>query len=151
MGVVQFGRLLALMLLFEGAFAASTGLMNAQQGAAAANLMLLVFLLLTLVGFYADYAIVISNVGPLVGIRRSLQTVRATLGLSVGLVVLATLLFDGIGALLTAFTSGSLAVIAPLLVIRVFLFGSLTFMLDVVLVLIYIQAIETGMIPSSHA
>jgi len=150
-GVVQFGRLLALILVLEGAFAASTGLMNAQQGATAASLMLLVFLLLSLVGFYADYAIVISNIGPLLGIRRSLQTVRATLGLSVGLVMLATLLFNGIDALLTAFTSGSLAAIAPILVIRVFLLGSLSFVLDVVLVLIYIDAIETGMIPSSHA
>ena len=75
---------------------------------------------------YADYAIVISNIGPLTGIYRSLQTVRATLGLSAGLVVLAMLLFNGIGALLAAATSGSLAAIAPVLVIRVFLLGSLT-------------------------
>ncbi len=150
-GIVQFGRLLALTLLLDGAFGALTGLTNAQQGTAAANLLLLVLLLLSLVGLYADYAIVISNIGPLTGIYRSLQTVRATLGLSVGLVVLATLLFNGIGALLAASTSGSLAAIAPVLVIRVFLLGSLTFVLDVVLVLIYIEAIETGKIPSGHA
>ena len=150
-GIVQFGRLLVLTLLLDGAFGALTGLANAQHGSAAVSLLLLALLLLSLVGLYADYAIVISNIGPLTGIYRSLQTVRAILGLSAGLVVFVMLLFQGINALLTASTSGSLAAIAPVLVIRVFLLGSLTFVLDVVLVLIYIEAIETGKIPSGHA
>jgi hypothetical protein len=150
-GMVQFGRLLALTLLLDGAFGALTGLTNAQHGAAATELLLLVLLLLSLAGLYADYAIVVSNIGPLTGIYRSLQTVRARLGLSAGLVVLAVLFFQGMDSLLTVVTSGSLAAIAPVLVIRVFLLGSLTFVLDVVLVLIYIEAIETGRIPSGHA
>jgi hypothetical protein len=150
-GMAQFGRLLALALLLDGAFGALTGLTKAQHGAAATELLLLALLLLSLVGLYADYAIVVSNIGPLTGIYRSLQTVRARLGLSAGLVVLAVLFFQGIDSLLTVVTSGSLAAIAPVLVIRVFVLGSLTFVLDVVLVLIYIEAIETGKIPSGHA
>ena len=95
---------------------------------------------------YADYAIVTSNVGVGRALVRSMQTFVAN-----GFVSLLVLfsLFE-ISLLLWQLlpgSSGDALALAPTVIIHVLVWGSVSFLADVVLLSVYIDSIERGTLP----
>jgi len=110
-----------------------------EAGLLAANLLVL----------YADYAIVVANLGLLAAIRSSLDTVRAHLALSVGALVTFMVISLNFLGLIGPEISGPVANFAPLLIVWVLVLGSLSFVTDVLFIMVYIDSIERGRI--THA
>ena len=97
-----------------------------------------------LVVLYADYIIVIGDVGPLRAIALSLRTVRATLVPSALILLAVTLLGGAAAGLLDEEVTGSLARAAPMMLVQCVIMGGVVFVADVVLVVLYLNAAETG-------
>ncbi len=146
----QFSRLLAFVTLSA---ALSWGL-RAAASVASHHLgdttdLVVVFALQTIVNvplLYAGYAIVTSNVGLVRAIVASLRTFAANAFIS--LLVMFTL-FEVL-LLLWQFLpgdSGSAAALLPTVLIHVLVWGSVSFVADVVLLSVYIDSIERGTIP----
>ena len=146
----QFLRLLAFVTLSA---ALSWGL-RAVAGVAGNHLggttdQVVVFTLLTVVNIpllYAGYAIVTSNVGLGRAIVRSLQTFAANAFIS--LLVVFTL-FEVLLVLwqILPAGSGSAAALLPSVLIHILVWGSVSFVADVVLLCVYIDSIERGTLP----
>jgi hypothetical protein len=109
--------------------------------------LVLVQLLITLALLYADYAIVVSSVTLLQSLRRSLDTVRANRLVSLLAVGLSLVIFDMSTSAITG-VHGAGSAILPSIVILIVLRGALSFVLDVVLIAVYIDTIERR--PSQH-
>ena len=111
--------------------------------------LVVVFTLQTIVTIpllYAGYAIVTSNVGLVRAVVASLRTFAANAFIS--LLVLFTL-FE-VALVLWQFLpgdSGSAAALLPTVLIHVLVWGSVSFVADVVLLSVYIDSIERGTIP----
>ncbi len=147
----QFSRLLAFVTLSA---ALSWGL-RAAASAASPHLgdtttdLVVVFALQTIVSIpllYAGYAIVTSNVGLVRAIVASLRTFAANAFIS--LLVLFTL-FE-VALVLWQFLpgdSGGAAALLPTVLIHVLVWGSVSFVADVVLLSVYIDSIERGTLP----
>lgn len=144
---VQFGSLLALYVAIEGVTAAGVWIIGTYDAAAVATAAGIVVFSLTLVAIYADYAIVITGLGPLRAIARSWACVRANLAVSALVVLLATLVSYVVTAALGETVDGGLLQALPLIVIAVVVMGVVTFVADVVLVVTYVHAVENGAIP----
>jgi hypothetical protein len=146
----QYTRLLCLLVLVT---AISWGIAAADHAAAGrladTPLLLLTFVVQTIVYvplLYADYAIVTSNVGVGRALVRSTQTFVAN-----GFVSLLVLfsLFE-ISLLLWQLlpgSSGDALALAPTVIVHVLVWGSVSFLSDVVLLSVYIDSIERGTIP----
>jgi hypothetical protein len=146
----QFSRLLALLVL---ATAISWGIAAAEHAAdghvSDAVLLLSAFVGQTVVYvplLYAEYAIVASNVGVGRALVRSVQTFVAN-----GFVSLLVLfgLFE-ISLLLWQFlpgSSGDALALGSTVIIHVLVWGSVSFLSDVVLLSVYIDSIERGTLP----
>ncbi|MCX6372846.1 MAG: hypothetical protein NTX16_07130 [Actinobacteria bacterium] len=141
----QFLRLLTLQLALEivGALAAGAILL-AGDDLLPANLVVLGLLAFYLVVLYADYIIVIGDVGPLRAIALSLRTVRATLLPSALILLAVTLLGAAASGLLDEEVTGSLTRAAPMMLVQCVIMGGVVFVADVVLVVLYLNAAETG-------
>lgn len=106
-----------------------------------------VFLGLLAVDFvvlYTDYIIVIADVGPLRAIALSWRTVRAMLVPSALIVLIVNLLWYASSSLLDANVTGSLAQALPMLLVQCVILGGVFFVADVVLVVLYLRAAESG-------
>jgi hypothetical protein len=146
----QFARLFGFVTLYA---AISWGL-----GAAAAvaghslsdtTYLLVVFALQTIVTvplLYAAYAVVASNVGVGRALVRSVQTFAANAFISL-LVVFSLFEVLLLLAQLLPGQSGSAAALIPTVIIRVLVWGSASFLADVVLLSVYIDSIERGTLP----
>jgi hypothetical protein len=141
----QFLRLLTLQLALEivGALAAAA-IVLAGDDLLLANVVILGLLAFYLVVLYADYIIVIGDVGPLRAIALSLRTVRATLLPSALILLAVTLLGAAATGLLDEEVTGSLARAAPMMLVQCVIMGGVVFVADVVLVVLYLNAAETG-------
>jgi hypothetical protein len=145
----QFVRLFWLMLLIDlVGWALAAALHAATDHAGLVELLLLAVALATIPFLYADYAIIVSNVGPGRAIARSLQTFRANVLVSL-LLIAVPLVLSGIVARLLAGGDRLASAQLPGLVIYLLVWGSIMFLTDVVLICVYIDSIERGRIPPS--
>ena len=141
----QFLRLLALQLALEvvGALAA-WAIVLAGDDPLPANAVVLGLLVFYFVVLYADYIIVIADVGPLRAVALSLRTVRATLVPSALVLMAVTLLGSAAVGLLDEKVTGSVARATPMMLVQCVVMGGVVFVADVVLVVLYLNAAETG-------
>jgi hypothetical protein len=141
----QFLRLLALELALEvvGALAAGA-IVLAGTDALLANAVVLVLLALYFVVLYADYIIVIADVGPLRAVALSWRTVRATPVPSAVVLLAGTLLNNAATGLLDENVTGSLERALPMMLVQCVIMGGVVFVADVVLVVLYLNAAESG-------
>jgi hypothetical protein len=141
----QFLRLLVLLLALDVAGALVTGaIVLAGADALLVNAALLGLLALNLVVLYADYIIVIAGVGPLRAVALSWRTVRATPIPSALILLAVTLISTQSASLLDESVTGSLARALPMMLVQCVIMGSVLFVADVVLVVLYLDAAQTG-------
>jgi len=141
----QFLRLLALELALEVVGALTAGaIVLAGTDALLANAVVLVLLALYFVVLYADYIIVIADVGPLRAVALSWRTVRATPVPSAVVLLAVTLLNMAATGLLDENVTGSLARALPMMLVQCVIMGGVVFVADVVLVVLYLNAAESG-------
>ena len=141
----QFGRLLGLQLLIAivGAAAAGIATLRGGEDPAIAALLAVTLVPMTLAVLYADFAIVLGDDGPVAGIVASLRIVRRHLALSVTVTISVILAAGASAQLLTQESTGSLARALPVLVIQCVVMGAVTFVADVVLLVVF-QAFREG-------
>lgn len=145
----QYLRLLAFELLLEVVAAAAVGtILLADESAAVVDLVTLALLAVYLIVLYADYAIVLSDLGVLRGLLASWRTVRANLAASALVVLSVTLLVRAGAGLLDGQVTGSLAHALPMLVVQCVLLGAVVFAADVTLVVVYQVTLERS---AAHA
>jgi hypothetical protein len=147
----QFWRMFGLTVVVEGlaaVFAAvilrivgGPGVDPSDSAANWVSLVVLASVAANAVLLYADYAIVISDIGVARAIARSWNTVRHNIAVS-GLVVLVPLMIGSLVGPLIGSVTGALATVLPTLLIFVLIWGTLTFVADVVLIAVYIDTIE---------
>ena len=141
----QFLRLAVLELALEVVAALAAGaLVLAGDDLLLTSAVVLGLLAFYFVVLYADYIIVIADVGPLRAVALSWRTVMATLVPS-GLILLAvTLLGNAATGLLDENVTVSLARALPMMLVQCVIMGGVVFVADVVLVVLYLDAAETG-------
>jgi len=141
----QFLRLLALELALEVVGALGAGaIVLAGDDLLLANAVVLGLLAFYFVVLYADYIIVIADVGPLRAVDLSWRTLRATPVLSALILLTVTLLGSAATGLLDENVTGSLARATPMMLVQCVIMGGVVFVADVVLVVLYLNAAETG-------
>jgi hypothetical protein len=141
----QFLRLLALQLTLEvvGALAAAA-IVHAGDNVLLVNVALLGVLAFGLLVLYADYIIVIAGVGPLRAVALSWRTVRAAPIPSALILLGVTLLGNAATGLLNDSVTGSIERAMPMMLVQCVIMGAAVFVAEVVLVVIYLNAAETG-------
>jgi len=141
----QFLRLLVLELALEvvGALAAGA-LVLAGDDPLVVNAVVLGLLAIYFVVLYSDYIIVIADVGPLRAVALSWRTVRATLVPSGLILLVVTLLANAAASLLDENFTVSLTRALPMMVVQCVIMGGVVFVADVVLVVLYLNAVENG-------
>lgn len=144
---LQFGSMLGLQVITYLYYWVTDAGLRALGNSAPALLAYLASLVVLFALLYADYAIVISGLDPLTAIRRSWVTGRNRLSLSVGVMVGFTLVQVALQALLDPHLTGSFVHMLLVLTVRMLAIGGMTYITDVVLILIYIDAIERGVVP----
>jgi hypothetical protein len=141
----QFLSLLGFEFILEAVAALGVGgIAWSGQDALAVNAVVFALLAFYFVVLYADYIIVISDVGPLRGILLSWKTVRATLLPSVAILLIVTLLGDLATGLLSDSVTGDIVRALPMLLVQCVLMGAVVFAADVTLVVLYLNAVEKG-------
>jgi hypothetical protein len=143
----QFLRLLVLELAL-GVFGAlvAGAIVLAGDDLLLVNAILVGVLAFGLLVLYADYIIVIADVGPLRAVALSWRTVRAAPIPSALVLLAVTLLGNYTSRLLNENVTGSLARAAPMMLVQCVLMGGVVFVADVVLVVFYLNAAETGLL-----
>ncbi len=150
----QFWRLLGLQLVIE-AVVAGTVVLGERLPADPSGLdwvstlalfagMLLLFGL-TLVIAYSDYAIVISGLSLWRAVARSWRVVRLNALVTITLFVAVTALGGLVTSAAAAWMTG-LPQALPAMVIEVVVFGVMMFVADVILIVVYLETMETGRI-----
>jgi hypothetical protein len=144
---LQFGSMLGLQVITYGYYwLTNAGL----RAAGSSGLGLLVYLASLVVLFallYADYAIVISWLDPLTAIRRSWVTGRQMLPVSVAVILGFTVVQLVLQWAIDPQLKGSFVDMLLLLAVRMLAFGAVAYLTDVILVVVYIDAIERGVVP----
>jgi hypothetical protein len=144
---VQFGSMLALQLITYLYYWVTNAALRAAGNSALALLVYLTSLVVLFALLYADYAIVISGLDPLTAIGRSWTTGRRRLSISVGVMVGFTLVQVVLQSLIDPHLTGSFVHMLLLLTMRMLAFGGMAYVTDVVLIMVYIDAIELGVVP----
>jgi hypothetical protein len=141
----QFLRLLAFELVFEIVGALAVGaVVLAGNDLLLVNVVLLVLVAFNFVVLYADYIIVIADVGLWRALVLSWRTVRARLIPSALILLAVTVLGNYATVLLDDSVTGSLARALPMLLVQCVIMGGVVFVADVALVVLYLNAAETG-------
>jgi hypothetical protein len=146
----QFASLLGLYVLIEIASGLGAWLIAATDASAATTLAGIVVFLFTVAVMYADYAIVITGLDPVRAIARSWACLRANLALSILLVLVVSLLATAARTALARIATGGVAQAVPVLFIFIVVMGIVTFAADVILVVAYVNATETGRLPRAR-
>ena len=155
----QFWRLLGLQVVIEAVVAGTvvlgdrlpaepSGLDWATTLALFAGMMLL--FALTLVIAYSDYAVVISGLSLWRALARSWQVVRLNALVTVTLFVAVTA-FGGLVTSAAAAWMTGLPQALPAMVIEVVVFGAVVFVADVVLIVVYLDTMETGRLKETRS
>jgi len=141
----QFLRLLGLEVILECTGALGVwGSVRAGADATVTDLVVIALLLVYFAVQYTDYIVIIAGVGPLRAIVLSWRTVRATLLPSVTVFLVVSLLGSLAANLLGDSVTGTLLRAAPMLVVQGVLMGAVVFVADVVLIVLYLDAVERG-------
>lgn len=145
----QFARLLGLELILEliAAGAVGAGLL-AGENVTVAGVMVIALLALYLAIIYADYIVILAGVGPIRAIVLSVRTVRVALLPSALVLLTVTMVGDATSRLLSGSVTTSLGRAAPMLLVQFLAMGVVVFVADVVLVVIYLSAVEAGRVTS---
>lgn len=143
----QFASMLGLQVITYLYYWATNAGLRAAGSSALALLVYLASLVVLFFLLYADYAIVISGLDPLTAIRRSWITGRQRLSISVGVMVGFTLVQVVLQSLIDPHLTGSFVQMLLLLTVRILAFGGMAYVTDVVLIMVYIDAIERGLVP----
>jgi len=145
----QLARLFALLVLVAAVswgLAALQGLAQDRAGATLALFTVALNMLVNVPLLYAEYAVVVSNVGPGRAIWRSLQAFAANPLVSLlvlyGLFLVSFVLWQFLPG-----DRGDALSLAPTLLIHVLVWGCVSFLADVVLLSVYIDSIERGTLP----
>jgi hypothetical protein len=141
----QFLRLLVLELALEVISALAAGAVVLAGGdLLLTNVVALVWLGVSFAVLYADYIIVIADVGPLRAVALSWRTVLATLIPSGLIILVVTLLGYASTGLLDETVTASLERALPMMLVQCVIMGGVAFVVDVVLVTLYLDAAEAG-------
>jgi len=146
----QFFSLLGVYVVTEAVAGLSAWALSASGSATVTTIVGIVRLVLVIVLMYADYAVVITGVDPVRAIFRSWACVRANVALSLLVAVAFSLVGSVASAVLFLLLEGGWLQAAPLLVIYVVVMGVVSFVVDVVLVVAYSHAVETGRLPRAR-
>jgi hypothetical protein len=146
----QFASLLGLQLVIEAVSGAGAWLIVSADDDAVTSLIGVVVFAISIAIMYADYAIVITGLDPLRAIARSWACVRANLVLSTLLALVVNLIAVAMATFLAELVTDGLPQALPLLVIDVVVMGVVTFVADVILVVAYVHAVETGRLPRAR-
>ena len=148
----QFLDLLAFQVILEVVGALGMwGIVAAGDDALWANLAAFAQLAVYLVVLYADYIIVLGDVGPLRGIRLSARMVRLHFLLSAGILLVVTLVGQLSASLFTENVLTSLARSLPMLLVQCVVMGAVIFVADIVLVVLYQEDTANGRIVTAKA
>jgi hypothetical protein len=147
----QFFRLLGLELILQALAAVAVAVaVVAGDNLALAGAVVIGLLAIYLAIIYADYIIVLADVGPLRAIALSWRTVRSAFLLSALVLITVTLLADATSGLVDDKAAGGLAQAAPMLLVQCVLMGAVLFAADVALVSVYLDAAEHGRLGSGE-
>jgi hypothetical protein len=147
----QFFSLLGVYATVEIVFGLGAwALVATTDAGAVVGLIGVVLLVAGVVLMYADYASVITGLDPVRAIVRSWACVRANLAISVMVALTVYLVAALAGTLLSLATDEGWLQAVPLLVIYVLVMGVVTFAADVVMVVTYVHAVETGRLPRAR-
>ncbi len=144
----QFVRLFALLVLIAGVswgLAALQGLVSGGN-ATLALFVVVVQMIVNVPLLYAEYATVVSNVGPGRAIWRSLRAFAANPLVSL-LVLYCLFLVSFVLWQFLPGDKGAALSLAPTMLIHVLVWGCVSFLADVVLLSVYIDTIERGTLP----
>ncbi|MGO8684309.1 MAG: hypothetical protein ACLQUT_06995 [Thermoleophilia bacterium] len=141
--LAQFWAMTALMLGSDGILTVLNLVPGGPSGLYG-ELALLAMLAVYLLTLYADYAIVIGNIGVVTALRRSWQSVRAHLLLSFTAVLVLTVVVNAIIVLLADLARDSLGEALALIVLQTFALGAFSFLVDVVLIAAYLEGVAAG-------
>ena len=148
----QFLDLLAFQVILEVVGALGMwGIVAAGDDALWANLAAFAQLAVYLVVLYADYIIVLGDVGPLRGIRLSARMVRLHFLLSAGILLVVTLVGQLSASLFTENVLTSLARSLPMLLVQCVVMGAVIFVADIVPVVLYQEDTANGRIVTAKA
>jgi hypothetical protein len=146
----QFASLLGLQLIIEAVSGVGAWVIVTTDDATITTVTGVIVFVISIAIMYADYAIVITGLDPLRAIARSWACVGANLVLSTVLALAVNLIAIGAAALLGEAVVDGLPQALPLLVIYVVAMGVVTFVADVVLVVAYVQTVESGRLPRAR-
>jgi hypothetical protein len=144
---LQFGSMLGLQIITYLFYWLTNAGLRAAGSSALALFVYLASLVVLFALLYADYAIVISGLDPLAAIRRSWVTGRQRPAISVGVMMGFTLVQVVLQSLIDPHLTGSFVHMLLLLTVHMLTFGGMTYVTDVVLIVVYIDAIERGVLP----
>ena len=143
----QFASMLGLQVITYGCYWLTNAALGAASNSGLGFLVYLASLVVLFALLYADYAIVISGLDPLTAIRRSWTTGRQTLSVSVGVIIGFTLVQLILQSVIDPRLKGSFVDMLLLLAVRMLAFGAIAYITDVILIMVYINAIESGVVP----
>ncbi len=144
-GLRQWARMLGLGVILEVIAAAAAGaLVLAGDRTELGGLAVIALLAIYLALMYADYIVVLADVGPIRAIILSWRTVRSALLLSLLVLMTVSLAGDILSLLLTGGAVTSVARAAPMFLVQAAMMGAVLFVADVALVVIYTRAVERG-------
>jgi len=144
---LQFRRVLSYVVLIALVdWGLAAGVAAAGDNLSALQALLVLQVVVNVPLLYAGYAIVASNVGLLRAISRSLRTFGANLVVSL-LVLLALFEVVIVLGVIAPPTADSAPGVLPALLIHVLVWGSFSFLADVVLLSLYIDTVERGTLP----
>ncbi len=145
----QFLSLLGLMLIIELVYLGIDVLFRTVGTSEPSALLIdLLQLLVAATLLYPDYAIIISGGDPFSAIVKSLRTLRANVPFSLVILAVVVILVRLVAALIDPAIDGGLRDMIGLLVVRTIAIGAVTFVADVALVMVYIDAVERGALRS---
>jgi hypothetical protein len=145
----QFLSLLAFELILEAIGALGVwGVVASGDSVTAANLVAFGQLAVYFLVMYADYIIVLGDAGPLRGMGLSVRMLRLRFLPSAGLLLIVTLAGQLSAGLLGPSVITGLWRALPMLLVQSVLMGALVFVADVILVVLYQDAVETGKLTS---
>jgi len=146
----QFASLLGLQLIIEAVSGLGAWVLVTADDATVTTVTGVVIFVIGIALMYADYAIVITGLDPLRAITRSWACVGANLVLSTLVALAVNLIAIAVATLLAKSVDDGLLQALPLLVIDVVVMGIVTFVTDVILVVAYVHAVESGRLPRAR-
>lgn len=143
----QFASLLGLQVILETVSGLAVWAIAATDDATVTTVADLALFGIFFVVMYADYAIVITGLDPARAIARSWACVGANLPISAAVAVAVRLAGTAAAVLVARLVTDDLLHAWPILVIEIVVMGVVMFVADVILVVAYIHAVETGRLP----